>query len=735
VLTALIAVLYGTIGGGVLWGNAQWSPKFALDLEGGTEFVLNAVPQAGTTGQISQSTIDQAVKIIRQRVDGSGVAEAEVTTQGQNSIVVSLPGKNIDQATKDSIRKSAALEFRAVLAAAGPTTSQATPSGSATATPSGSAAASGAATGAATGSAAASAAASGSAAASAPAASAAASAPAASAAAGTPAPTSSANGMPLPKALLAATVTPSAAGGASPTAAAPTGAAAAPTGAPSAAASGAASGAAASGAGSPNASASPSPQPKPTDASDENWITADVVAQFEKVDCETPEGRLKSQSQPNDPKKPFIACENDGTKYVLGPAEVQGKDVSGASAGLETNSQGQATGQWQVNLTFDTTGADQFAKVTSRLVALTGARNQFAIVLDNLVISAPRTISAITGGQAQITGNFTQASSTALSNQLKFGALPISFQVSTESTISATLGDEQLRRGLLAGVIGLLLVVLYSLLQYRALGLVTVASLVIAGVVTYGFVVLLGWRQGLRLSLPSIAGLIVSIGITADSFIVYFERIRDEVRDGRGLLSAVELAWTRARRTILISDAVSFLAAVVLYVLAVGGVRGFAFTLGLTTVVDVAVVFLFTKPMVTLLARTRFFGSGHKLSGFDAAHLGRAVAYTGRGRTRTPGRVPDGAAAGDRSAVASGSKAGAGSAARAGGGTIAERRAARERAAQEASGGSGTVVVDERADAAGDLEHERGHHHDDGESGTTPANRTGEQSSTSGRDV
>jgi preprotein translocase subunit SecD len=211
-------------------------------------------------------------------------------------------------------------------------------------------------------------------------------------------------------------------------------------------------------------------------------------------------------------------------------------------------------------------------------------RNQFAIVLDGLVVSAPRSLQAITGGQAQITGDFTQKEAQGLANQLKFGALPISFVEQTEQNISATLGGEQLRRGLLAGLIGLGLVVLYSLLQYRALGLVTIASLSIAGVITYSLVVLLGWRQGYRLSLPGVAGLIVSIGITADSFIVFFERVRDEVRDGRTLLAATEAAWLRARRTILISDGVSLLAAVVLWLLALGGVKGFAFPP--TTLVD-----------------------------------------------------------------------------------------------------------------------------------------------------
>ncbi|MFZ0160724.1 MAG: protein translocase subunit SecD [Kineosporiaceae bacterium] len=594
VLGALIAVLYGLVAGGVTWSTAQWTPKLALDLDGGTEFVLNAVPQPGQSGQITPSTINEALKIIRQRVDGSGVSEAEITTQGSNSIVVSLPGKNIDEATRNAIRRSAALEFRAVLAVEQPAAPTPTASGTPTSSPSGSPSAR---------------------------AGAAASGKATASVSATTSATSSASGAGLR-------------------------AAATPTPAPSASAS---------------ASAKASPKPTPTDGSDQAWLTEELGAVWAKTDCSTKEGRGAAQDAVNDPAKAFVTCEEDGTKYALGPVEIKGRNITDASAGLEVTSQGQTTNNWQVNLAFDGTGADQFGKVTTRLVGLDPPRNQFAIVLDNLVISAPRTLSAITDGRAQITGNFTQQSSQALANQLKFGALPISFEVATENQISATLGDEQLRNGLLAGLIGLILVILYSLLQYRALGLVTVSSLLAAGVITYGVVVLLGWRQGYRLSLPGIAGLIVAIGITADSFIVYFERIRDEVRDGRNLAMAVELAWLRARRTILISDAVSLLAAVVLFVLAVGGVRGFAFTLGLTTLIDVMLVFLFTKPVVTLLSRTRFFGSGHRLSGFDAVHLGRAVTYTGRGAVRHPGRT---------------------AAATTPGTTIAERRAAAERAAR-----------------------------------------------------
>jgi preprotein translocase subunit SecD len=606
VLLGLVLILYGVIGAGVLWDRAQWTPKLALDLAGGAEIVLAPVPTAGASGKIDQNTIDQAVAIIRQRVNGNGVSEAEITTQGQN-IVVTLPGKP-DPQTEKLVEQSAQLRFRAVIeAAAASPAATATPTPSATGTSPGASPSASATTAPGT-------------------------APKPSATIA-PSASASSNGAVVPKALLQATPTPSG------TAAAATGTA--NTGA-----------------------ATPTPTPTPTDASDPNWATQPVAtgstqtyeAQLQALDCAS----KNTGGSNDDPKKPLVACSKKGdVKYLLGPAEVVGTDVSAASSSPEVNSQGNVTGTgWQVNLSFTGDGAKRFGDVTTRLAALTGTRNQFAIVLDGLVISDPGTRQAITGGQAQITGSFTEADATTLANQLKFGALPISFQTLTKQDISATLGSQQLQRGLLAGLIGLLLVVLYSLAQYRALGFLTVASLSIAGGLTYGFVVLLGWRQGYRLSLAGVAGLIVSIGITADSFIVFFERVRDEVRDGRNLIPAVESAWVRARRTILASDAVSFLAAVVLYVLALGSVRGFAFTLGLTTLIDVLVVFMFTKPMVSMLARTRFFGGGHKLSGFDAVHLGRAVAYAGRGRVRTP--------------VSSSS-----------GGTIAERRAAMLRASAE----------------------------------------------------
>jgi preprotein translocase subunit SecD len=190
---------------------------------------------------------------------------------------------------------------------------------------------------------------------------------------------------------------------------------------------------------------------------------------------------------------------------------------------------------------------------------------------------------------------------------------------------------------MIAGAIGLLLVFLYTLLQYRTLGFVTIFSLVIAAALSYLTIALLSWQMGYRLSLAGVAGFIVAIGFTADSFIVYFERVRDELREGRGLESAVEAGWRRARRTIYAAKTTNLLAAVVLYILAVGNVQGFAFTLGLTTIIDVIIVVLFTHPMLQLFARTEFFASGHKLSGLDPTALG--AVYRGAGRFRPAATV------------------------------------------------------------------------------------------------
>lgn len=379
------------------------------------------------------------------------------------------------------------------------------------------------------------------------------------------------------------------------------------------------------------------PTVAPSNGSDLNWITPALQAQFQAFSCAS-EDAQKASTSPTD--QPLITCDpNNTVKYLLGPVEVEGKDISDATAGMITTQQGASTGQWAVDIVFNEAGTKKFADTTTRLVGLTGAQNQFAIVLDGKVISAPATQAAITNGKPQISGGFTQASAKTLADQLKYGALPIGFQVQSSDTISATLGSTQLMSGLLAGAIGLILVVIYSLFQYRLLGLVTVFSLIVSAVITYFTVTILSAQEGYRLSLAGVAGLIVAIGITADSFIVYFERVRDELREGRGLESAVDAGWRRALRTIIASDSVNFLAALVLFILAIGNVRGFALTLGLTTIVDIVVVALFTHPVLQLLAQTRFFASGHSWSGFELSATG--AVYRGRGRFVTQARVKE----------------------------------------------------------------------------------------------
>ena len=277
---------------------------------------------------------------------------------------------------------------------------------------------------------------------------------------------------------------------------------------------------------------------------------------------------------------------------------------------------------WYVLLDFNGNGTKKFGALTTRVTKLPSPTNQVAIVLDGLVVSSPQINEAINGGSAQITGNFTQTDSQNLANVLKYGALPLAFDRGEVQQISPTLGSDQLHAGILAGILGLLLVVLYSMFYYKGLGIVSVGSLLVAGTVTFLSFLLLGKWIGFTLTLAGIAGAIVSIGITADSFIVFFERLRDEAREGRSLRTAVETGWARARHTIFVADFVSLIAAALLYFFAVGGVRGFAFTLGLTTLVDLVVVFFFTKPLVTVLARTHFYSSGQPLSGLSAKSLG-----------------------------------------------------------------------------------------------------------------
>ena len=599
-LAIIIIGLLAALLAGQRWSDATLTPKLALDLEGGTEVILE--PVSATGEEVTEQAINQAIDIIRQRVDASGVAEAEISSQGGNNIVVALPGTPSDE-TLELVKESAQLVFRPVLVVADPAPYD---------------------------------------------------------------PTAATDGTD-PAAGDGATIDEGASGDAT----ADTGGAGDQV---SKAAADDGDGATAE----PTAPAADAGTP--TDPSDYAWLTDELTTRLNELDCTDPANLAGGASAVGDPDAGFVTCAVDGTaKYALGPVEITGDMVSSASSGLRVTAQGAITNERVVNLEFNAEGTTRFADATERLLSLEPPRDQFAIVLDGLVISAPQVNSVIPNGKAEISGTFTAAEANTLARQLNFGSLPLTFEVNSEEQISATLGDEQLQRGLLAGLIGLVLVAIYSLAQYRALGLVTIASLVVAGVLAYLTITTLSWTQGYRLSLPGVAGLIMAIGITADSFIVYFERIRDELREGRPLAAAVDAGWSRARRTILASDAVSLLAAVVLYFLAVGGVRGFAFTLGLTTVLDLVVVFLFTHPVLLLLSRRKFFAEGHRFSGLDPSVLGVGNRYVGRGKVREPVAPP----LGEPEPVAAGTGARM---------TIAERKAA-----QRAVGGEQPQV--ERKDA------------------------------------
>ena len=466
---------------GLVFVQGATQVRLGLDLRGGTSVTLQPRIAPGENGKVTNEAIDQAVSIIRQRVNSLGVAESEVAAQGSGTnrqIVISVPG-DTGRRVVELVGQTAELRFRQVLATAAST------------------------------------------------------------------------------------------GAADPAATPATG------------------------------------------------VSAEVNAKFAALDCTKAENLQGSGSDA--PGDTIVACDRaGGAKYILAPAEVLGRQISKASAGLDA----QSGSAWYVSLTFNGEGTAAFGAITSRVTSLAPPLNQVAIVLDGLVVSAPRINEAIPSGSAQITGSFTQLEAQDLANVLKYGALPLAFDRGEVQQVSPTLGADQLNAGLLAGGLGLGLVLLYSLLYYRGLGLVTVGSLAIAGSLVYLLFLLLGKWIGFTLTLAGIAGAIVAIGVTADSFIIYFERIRDEVREGRSLRTAVETGWSRARRTILVADFVSIIAAVLLYFFAVGGVRGFAFTLGLTTLVDLVVVFAFTKPIVTILAKMNFFASGHPLSGLSAKSTG-----------------------------------------------------------------------------------------------------------------
>jgi preprotein translocase subunit SecD len=338
---------------------------------------------------------------------------------------------------------------------------------------------------------------------------------------------------------------------------------------------------------------------------------ASVQAQaLQALDCAAPDP-LRGY---DDPARPLVSCNQDGTeKYVLGPSFLEGTQIATAQASQNTQGAG-----WVIDVTFKPEGAGIWGDYTSKNVG-----KNVAFVLDGEVVSAP-TINGPIFGTTQITGQFNQASAQSLAGVLRYGSLPLSFISSEAQTVSATLGLASLEAGLIAGAVGLALVFVYCLFYYRALGVLTILSLVLSGVVVYAVLVLLGRWVGFTLDLAGVAGFIVAIGITADSFVIFFERLKDEVREGRSFRSAVPRAWVRARRTILSADAVSFLAAAVLYVLAVGQVKGFAFTLGMSTVLDLVVVFLVTHPLVALASNNRVFGSPSMSGLGSVARIGAA---------------------------------------------------------------------------------------------------------------
>lgn len=624
--------MIATMVAGKLWYDGDYTPKLGLDLEGGQQVILKPVVREGES--VSPEQLERAVDIMRNRVDGQGVGESEVATLG-DQITVTVPGR-MTTAQLDALRQSSQMRFRpALTAVAG--TPIAAPSGSATGSASPSPSATPRASSTASTAPAPSPSGSASTAAMGPS-----SAPTLAEAAGLgvgarraavgPLPAATATPTPsnLASGIAPATATPSnQASGITPASATPSGSAT-----PSASASGASPVPALTGADATN------PVKQAQYATDQRWLTPAYQAQLAAYNC-----AKRPASGSDDLTKPVVACSEDGTvKYLLGPAILVGNDVTDANSAAETSqANGQPTGQWIVQLKIAGDAAPKYREISKIMLPLAEPRNQLAVVLDNEVITAPRFDGVIPGGEAQISGNFTQESSKLLADQLKFGALPMSFEFSSDQNISPTLGTDSLVKGLIAGAIGLLLVVIYSLFQYRALGLVTIASLIIVSALTYVMLAILGWSSGLRLTMAGITGAIVAIGTTADSFIVYFERVRDEVREGRRLQAAVETGWARAKRTILISDAVNFLAAGVLYVLASSNVRGFAFMLMLTTILDVIVVFLFTHPLLTWLASTKFFGEGHKWSGFDPEHLGTKVRYAGAGRVTVADRKRAGA--------------------------------------------------------------------------------------------
>ncbi|MFF7332290.1 protein translocase subunit SecD [Streptomyces sp. NPDC090306] len=561
---ALILIAIVALTGG-MFASGHTTPRLGIDLAGGTSITLRAVPEAGQESAINKANMDTAVDIMERRVNGLGVSEAEVQTQGDRNIIVNIPKGTNSEEARQQVGTTAKLYFRPVLA------TEASASAASTASPS----------------------ASGSSSAS----------PSASAS-----PSSSSS----QKATDGSSASPSA--------------------------SATSQGRAVTDALKADSTSSSSPSASPSASASTDAATAKLQAAYAALDCSDAAQRAKVTTGTKATDS-IVACGKDSStggwnKFVLGPAAVDGTDIKKAQAVYNTTT---AAG-WTVTMDFTGSGSKKFATVTGQLAQQQTPQNEFAIVLDGDVVSNPYVSEALTGGSAEISGSFGQEEAQSLANMLSYGALPLTFKEDTVTTVTAALGGEQLQAGIIAGAIGLALVMLYLVVYYRGLSMVAIASLVVSGILTYTIMALLGPGIGFALNLPAVCGAIVAIGITADSFIVFFERIRDEIREGRSLRPAVERAWPRARRTILVSDFVSFLAAAVLFIVTVGKVQGFAFTLGLTTLLDVVVVFLFTKPLMTILARRQFFASGHRWSGLDPKRLGAKPPLR---RTRRPAAPVD----------------------------------------------------------------------------------------------
>ncbi|AEA25753.1 protein translocase subunit SecD [Pseudonocardia benzenivorans] len=591
IFAGIVVVLYALV---FFTGDGKPTPKLGIDLQGGTQVTLSARTADG--GQPPRDQLVQAQQIIQQRVDGLGVSGAQVVLDGTN-LVITVPGDAGEQAK--SLGQTAQLRIRGVVcdtsqpsqggntpcdiyAAAQQQAQQGGQPGAGgqpgSATP-GTPPAGGTGTG---------------------------GAPATGGTGTQPQGMGTSAGRIAPAAYSVPAQTPT------PTPP-PTGEQTPPTGAQT-----------------------PPPAGDATASSPSDPTLAAEVTQARQVrQSSDPTTQLQGLATLNCaddplrgydlPDQPLVTCGQDGvTKYVLGPTIVEGTQIDNAQAGQ--NQQGL---DYVVNLSFKSAGSTAWGNYTAQHIG-----QQAAFVLDGQVVSAP-TIQSALYGVTQVSGNFNQQSAQQLAGVLRYGSLPLSFESSQAQTVSATLGLASLEAGLIAGAIGLALVFVYCLFYYRVLGVLTILSLALSGVVVYAVLVLLGRWVGLTLDLAGVAGFIVAIGITADSFVIFFERLKDEMREGRSFRAAVPRGWVRARRTILSADAVSFLASAVLYILAVGQVKGFAFTLGMSTVLDLIVVFLVTHPLVALASNSRVFSSP-KLSGLGSvaaigAQRRRAAATAGKG--------------------------------------------------------------------------------------------------------